>query len=153
LLCQILPLIIIKFHNCYVNYPDHAEAWQMMRLTTLSQETESSHHHIENFKNNITKIWHQLAGILWKGMSIVFIHITKAIGTSNIRSSICEQYKFVVIILVRKHASVVTSGVTLWILVFVEIQCQYDLYTCSSVNTRHVWSWCWPPRRWFMSVV
>jgi hypothetical protein len=53
-------------------------------------------------------------------MSIVFIHITKVIGTWNIRFSICEQYKFAIIILVSKHALVVTSGVTLWFPVFVE---------------------------------
>jgi hypothetical protein len=52
-------------------------------------------------------------------MGIIFIQITK-VGISNIRSSICEQYKLVVIILVSNHALVVTSGVTLWFLVFVE---------------------------------
>jgi hypothetical protein len=41
----------------------------------------------------------------------IFIQITK-VGTSNIRSSICEQYKLAVIILVSNHALVVTSGVT-----------------------------------------
>jgi hypothetical protein len=53
-------------------------------------------------------------------MDLIFIHITKVIGTSKIRSSIGEQYKFVVIILVSKHASTVTSSVTLWFPVFVE---------------------------------
>jgi hypothetical protein len=41
----------------------------------------------------------------------IFIQITK-VGTSNIISSICEQYKLAVIILVSNHALVVTSGVT-----------------------------------------
>lgn len=37
----------------------------------------------------------------------------EVILTSNMRSSICEQYKFEAIILASKHTSLVTSGVTL----------------------------------------
>jgi hypothetical protein len=60
----------------------------------------------------------------------------QSIGTSKIRSSICEQYKFVVIILVSKHASTVTSSVTLWFHVFVEaLQIQNTKINASTIYT------------------